>query len=217
MASAPAGQRHRVPARRAELGRRVGRRVLGQIATMKNLGHRVGRSTIARILLTHGIPPRRERAIAWKTFVRAHWPALIAADFFTIRGVDDARLGHLLHCVCHRTAFAPCSFARQNALSGRGFVIQTLRPLAGHGTGPVRNGRILICDRDPKWSRAAEQFLAMAGVRIVRTPARAPNCNAYAERFMRSIKEECLNRIVPPGERHLRRALAEYVAHSFVC
>ena len=58
-----------------------------------------------------------------------------------------------------------------------------------------------------------EQWLATAGVRVVRTPPRAPNCNAYAERFVRSVKEECLNRVVPLGERHLRRTLHEFAAH----
>ena len=91
--------------------------------------------------------------------------------------------------------------------------MQTLRQITGYGTGSLRNGRTLICDRDPKWSRGAEQLLMMSGVRMVRTPACAPNCNAFAERFVRSIKEECLNWIVPVGDRHLRRVLAEYVAH----
>lgn len=74
-------------------------------------------------------------------------------------------------------------------------------------------GGILICDRDPKWSAGVGRLLETACVRIVRTPARAPNCNAYAERFVRSIKEECLDRIVPLGARHLRRALTEFVTH----
>ncbi|MGH9383320.1 MAG: integrase core domain-containing protein, partial [Vicinamibacterales bacterium] len=54
------------------------------------------------------------------------------------------------------------------------------------------------------------------GVRVIRTPARAPNCNAFAERFVRSIKEECLDRLLVLGERHLRRAIAEFVAHYHV-
>ena len=57
-------------------------------------------------------------------------------------------------------------------------------------------------------------FLDREGVRIIRTPVRAPNCHAYAERFVRSIKEECLNRVLLLGERHLRRTLAEFVAHD---
>jgi transposase InsO family protein len=70
-----------------------------------------------------------------------------------------------------------------------------------------------LCDRDPKWSSAVEQWVATAGVHVVRTPPSAPNCNAYAERFVRSVKEECLHRIVPLGERHLRRTLQEFAAH----
>jgi transposase InsO family protein len=58
-----------------------------------------------------------------------------------------------------------------------------------------------------------EQWLATAGVRVIRTPPRAPNCNAYAERFVRSVKEECLNFIVPLGERHLRKTLHAFAAH----
>jgi len=58
-----------------------------------------------------------------------------------------------------------------------------------------------------------EQWLGAAGIRVIRTPAHAPNCNAYAERLVRSVKEECLNRVVPLGERHLRQTLQEFVTH----
>src|SRR5262249_5377800 len=71
--------------------------------------------------------------------------------------------------------------------------------------------RVLICDRDAKWSVA--ERLEEAGIRVVRTPYEAPNANAHAERFVRSMKEECLDRIIPIGERHFRRAMSEFVAH----
>jgi putative transposase len=73
--------------------------------------------------------------------------------------------------------------------------------------------RILICDRDAKWSGPVRECLQGAGIRIVQTPYQAPNANAHAERFVRSIKEEGLNRIIPFGERHFRRAVREYVEH----
>ena len=92
------------------------------------------------------------------------------------------------------------------------FVMQALRGLAGD-SDILRAGRFLICDRDPKWSGAVVSFLEGEGVRVIRTPARAPNCSAYAERFVRSIKEECLDRLLVLGERHLRRASGEFVAH----
>jgi putative transposase len=93
------------------------------------------------------------------------------------------------------------------------FVVQAMRHLTDGIDGVLRPGCVLICDRDPKWSRAVVGFLEREGVRIIRTPVRAPNCNAYAERFVRSIKEECLNRVLLLGERHLRRTIAEFVVH----
>jgi putative transposase len=91
-----------------------------------------------------------------------------------------------------------------------------MRELTEAVDGVIESGQIVICDRDPKWSNAVEAFLKHEGVRIIRTPAHAPNCNAYAERFVRSIKEECLDRLILLGERHLRRAVAEFVAHYHV-
>ena len=73
--------------------------------------------------------------------------------------------------------------------------------------------QLLICDRDRKWSGDVRRRLRAAGVRVVLIPERAPNANAYAERFVRSITEECLDRLIPIGEQHVRRALAEYVEH----
>ena len=73
--------------------------------------------------------------------------------------------------------------------------------------------RVLICDRDAKWSEAVRARLQNAGLRVIQTPYRAPNANAHAERFVRSIKEECLDRLIPLGERHFRRAVVEFVAH----
>ena len=73
--------------------------------------------------------------------------------------------------------------------------------------------RVLICDRDHKWSRDVRQVLEDAEVRVVQTPFQASNANAYAERFIRSIKQEWLNRVIPLGERHFRQTVSEYVAH----
>jgi transposase InsO family protein len=72
---------------------------------------------------------------------------------------------------------------------------------------------VRICDRDAKWSPSVRERLSEAGIRVVQTPYQAPNANAYAERFVRSIKEECLDRMIPLGERHFRGAVAEFVTH----
>lgn len=85
--------------------------------------------------------------------------------------------------------------------------------LTGADDGVLRGHRIFTCDRDAKWSAAFRQTVADGGIRVVQTPFQAPNCNAHAERFVRSIKEECLNRVVVLGEAHLRRTLTAFVAH----
>jgi putative transposase len=174
------------------------------------------RSTIARILKVAGIPPSRERPMTWRTFVRAHWPALVAADFFT-KEVWTAR-----GLVTYYTAFVielhsrRVRVLRSTPHPDGDFVVQAVRGLLVEAGDVLIEGRILICDRDPKWTHAMEELLRMAGVCVVRTPAAAPNCNAYAERFVRSIKEECLDRILPLGEWHLRRTVREFVEHYHV-
>ena len=85
---------------------------------------------------------------------------------------------------------------------------QMVRLVTAADDGVLVGHRALICDRDLKWSRAVRQQLGEAGIRVILTPERAPNANAYAERFVRSIKEECLDRMIPVGERHFRRAVA---------
>jgi len=80
-----------------------------------------------------------------------------------------------------------------------------LARLTAAEAGVLRARSLLICDRDPKWSREVSRLLADPGIRVVRTPERVRDVNAYAERLVRSIKEECLDRLIPLGERHFRR------------
>jgi putative transposase len=180
---------------------------------LKNVGYSVARSTIASILKAEGIPPSRERPTAWRTFLRAHWPALVAADFFTTE-VWTAR-----GLVTWYSLFVIELHSRRVHVVGstrrpdEAFVVQAMRQLTNGIDGVVRPGRVMICDRDRKWSRAVLDFLGREGVRIIQTPFCAPNCNAYAERFVRSIKEECLDRVLLLGEGHLRHAIADFMAH----
>ncbi len=90
---------------------------------------------------------------------------------------------------------------------------QMARNLTDVFDGFLRNARHLIHDRDPLYTRAFVEILKSSGVQPIRLPPRSPNLNAYAERFVRSIKEECLNRVVPLGESHLHLIVQEYVEH----
>lgn len=177
---------------------------------LKNLGHHVGRSTIARILKAHGLPPVPERPTSWQTFLRAHWGAIAGADFLTTEVWTWQGL------VTFYTVFVIELASRRVQILGstphpdEAFMRQVARTLTMADAAACR---VLICDRDAKWSASVRARLREAGIRVVQTPYHAPNANAYAERFIRSIQEECLDRLIPLGERHLRRAIAEFVAH----
>ena len=180
---------------------------------LKNVGHRVGRSTIRRILKAAGLPPVPQRPTAWQTFLKAHWGVIAGADFFT------TEVGTWRGLITYYTVFVIDLASRRVHIVGSTpypdalFMDQVSRTLTAADSGPLRDHRILICDRDRKWSRDVRRLLGDAGLAVVLTPLRAPNANAYAERFVRSIKEECLDRIIPLGERHFRRAVAEFVDH----
>jgi transposase InsO family protein len=91
------------------------------------------------------------------------------------------------------------------------FMRQVTRTLTAADHASVVGHRVMICDRDAKWSAPVRDRLSEAGIRVVQTPFQAPNANAYAERFVRSIKHECLNWVIPLGDRHHRRTIAAYV------
>jgi transposase InsO family protein len=177
---------------------------------LKNLGHQVGRSTVARILKACGLPPAPNRPTSWQTFLRAHWGAIAGADFFTTKVWTWRGL------VTFYTVFVIDLATRRVQVLGttphpdEAFMRQVGRTLT---MADANLCRVLICDRDAKWSAAVRARLEEAGIRIVQTPYEAPNANAYAERFVRSMKEECLDRIIPIGEGHFRRAVLEFVAH----
>jgi hypothetical protein len=151
--------------------------------------------------------------MTWRTFLRAYWRAVFAADFFmtevwTVRGL-----------VTYYTAFVIELHSRRIHVLGstphpdEAFVIQTMRHLTDDVDGVLRRDRVLICDRDRKWSAAVERFLATTGVRMIRTPSsRSIAMRMRSGSYVRS-KRECLDRVIPIGERHLRRTLADFVAH----
>ena len=93
---------------------------------------------------------------------------------------------------------------------------QIARNLTDCEDGFLNGSRYLIHDRDPLFTKSFRETLGSSGVKTVKLPARSPNLNAYAERFVRSVKSECLAQIIPLGERHLRHAVKEYTEHYHV-
>jgi putative transposase len=182
---------------------------------LKNLGYTIGRSTIKRILREHGIDPApiRGKRMPWSKFIKAHLGAIVGMDFFTVEVMT------LFGLVRFHVLFAIDIGSRTVEIAGIGrdpwgqWMVQMARNLVDAEDGFLRGKRYLIVDRDPLYTEAFRRILKGAGVKVVRLPARSPNLNAYAERFILSIKSECLGRMVLLGEWHLRWATSEYMKH----
>ncbi|MEA2079387.1 MAG: integrase core domain-containing protein [Pseudomonadota bacterium] len=187
-------------------------RIQGALA---NLGRIIAPNTVKNILKRHGIEPapEREKHTSWTTFLKAHWEVMAATDFFTVevwtpRGLVTHYVLFIIHLSTRSVHIAGVTTAPNSA-----FMKQMARNLTDVSDGFLLNSRYLIMDRDTKYTAEFRGHLDREGVKPVRCPARAPNCNAFAERFVRSIKEECLDRMILFGEASLRRALREYVVH----
>jgi hypothetical protein len=187
-------------------------RIQGALA---NLGHVIAPNTVKNILKRHGIDPARERGkhTSWKTFLKAHWDVMAATDFFTVevwafRGLATYYVLFLMRLQTRRVQIAGVTTAPNGA-----FMNQVVRNLTDVDDGFLLGSEFLIMDRDTKYTKEFRAALKRDGVTPVRCPARAPNCNAFAERFVRSVKSECLDRTILFGEGSLRRALREYVTH----
>ena len=180
---------------------------------LRKLGHPLGRSTVRAVLKRHGVPPaptRERRASTWRAFLRRHQDQILACDFFTVETLFlktvfvlffielGPRRVHLAGCTAHPTAAWGTQQARQ--------LSWTLQD----GEGSARS---LLHDRDGKFAPGFDAVFRSEGVEVVRTPYRAPTANAVAERWVGSVRRECLDHLLLVNEAHLRRVLRAYVAY----
>ncbi len=187
-------------------------RIQGALA---NLGHHICETTVKRVLKDHGIEPAPERSkkSTWNEFIGSHWDSLAAADFFTVEVWTPFGL------VRHMVFFVIELSTRRVTIAGvapdpnGSWMNQVARNLTDCFDGFLVGKRYLIHDRDPLYTAQFVETLAAASVCCVKLPAKSPNLNAYAERWVRSIKSECLDRMIFFGGKHLRCVVNEYVAH----
>jgi putative transposase len=186
------------------------KRIQGALAA---LGHVVARSTISKILERNGVAPSPDRTTSWATFLKAHAAGLAAADFinvevWTLRGL---RTFLVLFAIRHESRKVEILGVTDKV--GDDFSRNAARNLVDPDAKSMAGVTHLIIDRDTKFTPVFKSFLETAGVKIVLTPARSPNCNAIAERFAGTLRREILNRMIFFGAEHLRGALTEFVAH----
>ncbi len=186
-----------------------------ELGALHYLGYEIGRGTVANVLRERGIDPAplRGKRTKWSTFLKAHCKTLVASDFFS---VDVWRLNGLT------TYYVPF-FIRLSTRSVKiagitthpdtAWMMQMGRNITDSEAGMLVGTRTLINDRDAKYCEDFRRLLEQSGTGMIRPPPRSPHLNACAERFVGSVKSECLNRLIFFGEASLRRALSDYLTH----
>lgn len=180
---------------------------------LKHLGHEVAASTISKTLKEHGVKPAPERSTSWRTFIKTHADVIVGADFFTTEVWTASGLVtyYTLFFIEHGSRVVHIAASTPNP-DGR-FMAQIARNLTDCRDGFLLGKQFLIIDRDTKFTKKFKAILEDAGVKLILAPFQAPNANAVAERFVQSIKGECLDQMILFGVHSLDRALREYTAH----
>nr|MBA3845287.1 transposase family protein [Planctomycetota bacterium] len=166
------------------------------------------------VLRRNGIDPAplRRHDDTWELFLAAHAHQIAAIDFTTVECFDrgDLATQYCLFAIHHDTRRV--AFLGLTTHPDTPWMAQQARNLIADG-GFLNGRRFLLMDRDATFSERFRSVLANGGIESVRTPPQSPNCNAFIERFFRSLKEECLDRIIPLSPDGLRHAIAEFVEH----
>jgi putative transposase len=181
-------------------------RIAGELL---KLGLHVSPSTVRRLLLAAGLTPApRRNGPSWREFLRQQAASVLACDFFTVETITLRRYYVLffIELGSRRVHLAGCT----TNPSG-GWVSQQARNLAF--TGLFERTRFLIHDRDSKFSATFDEVFRSEGIKVIETPIRAPQANAFAERFVRTVRAECLDWLLILGRRDLEHMLRRYVTH----
>jgi transposase InsO family protein len=183
-----------------------------------NLGHRLSDQTVGNILQRHGISPApaRKRMTTWTDFIRAHMSVLAGTDFFsvevlTLRGLVTYYVLFFIRLESRRVEVAGITRHPNEA-----WMKQIARNVTMDEWGILEGCRYLIHDRDTKFTDSFRAIVKSGYVEPLKLPARSPNLNAYAERWVKSVKDECLSKLILFGDKSLRRALCEYLIHFHV-
>jgi putative transposase len=183
------------------------KRIVGEL---KGLGFSVSATTVRTVLREGGLRPAPERThSSWRAFLRAQAASVLACDFLTVETAFLQRIYvvFFISLATRRIEYVACT----SNPDGR-WVTQQARNLVMQ-LGDEHTVRFLVHDRDTKFTHAFDQIFRTEGVEVIRTPIQAPNANAHAERWVRTLRADCLDRILILGHRHLEHLLRVYCSH----
>ena len=187
-------------------------RIVGALA---NLGHVVSDQTVGNVLRRHGIAPapKRSQGTTWKDFIAAHMAVLAGIDFFTVevltwRGLATYYVLFFIHLETRRVTIGGITKHPTEE-----WILQIGRSATDASFGCLKQGRYVLHARDSKFTVSFREILQSAGAKPLRLPPQSPNLNAFAERWVRSVKDECLRELILFGEGSLKRALTEFTEH----
>ena len=185
------------------------------VGALSNLGYQLSDQTVGNILRRHGIAPapKRSQTTTWKDFIRSHMDVLGATDFFTVelltwRGLVTYYVLFFIHLESRRVSIAGITNHPHEY-----WMQQIARNATLEEWGSLNRCGYVLHDRDTKFCASFRDILAAGGVRPLALPARSPNLNAFAERWVRSVKGECLSKLILFGEPSLRHALTHFTEH----
>ena len=182
-------------------------RVQGELA---KLGLRVGATTVRRILRRAGLGPAPRRGQGWAEFLRSQAAGVLAVDFFVVDTVWLTQLYVLFAIELKSRAVHVLGVTKH---PDGPWVAQVARNLVSDLEDKGRSFQFLVRDRDSKFTASFDAVFASVGARVIKCPVKAPRANAFAERWVGTVRRECTDHLLVFGRRHLEMVLRHYVAH----
>jgi transposase InsO family protein len=177
---------------------------------LRKLGIRLSATSIRRVLRRHGLGPAPRRGPTWTEFLRTQAESVLATDFFTVDTVTLKKL-YVLFVIELSTREVHILGISEHPTGA--FVTQLVRNLVADLAERGRSVKFFVRDRDAKFTASFDEVLRSDHIRVIKTPVRAPRANAYAERWVRTVRAECLDQMLILGHGQLERVLCQYVSH----
>jgi len=183
-------------------------RIAGEL---RGLGVQIAPTSVRRILIAAGLGPAEARdGLSWREFIRSQAQGMIACDFFT---VDTMSLRRIYVLFFIELSTRRVHLAGLTAQPDGAWTAQQARNFVFSLPERDRPPEFLIREDDGKFTRAFDRVFNTEGIRVIHTPVRAPKANAVAERFVGTVRRECLDWLLIANRRHLQRVLREFVGY----